>query len=250
MGKGGQSVSVLVEMVDTVPSLMSHRSRPEEETVEVQCAGTNDGLSIDKKLLWNISADFKQKIFLKITVTSPTEPLVIKVSHSQPAIEVLKPWLYGGRIRQQDATLGLAEELHVLMEAHAVGEGLHASDFQDEVVDAAINIAIEHGHKFTIGRLSPPKVKDFPSRTSKMRELLADWIAYGEFDDQRSNASQLPKDSEFTRLLVATFVERKIKDAPAALYLTNPCKYHAHRKTNPCSAEQIRIKVEAKDWGG
>lgn len=128
-----------------------------------------------------------------------------------------------------------------------MGELLDASDFQDEVVDCIVRIVVEHGHKFTIGRLSPPKVKDFPSRTSKMRELLADWIAYGEFDDQRSNASQLPKDNEFTRLLVATFVERKIMGAPAAPYLTNPCKYHAHRKTEPCSAEKIKIKVEAKD---
>lgn len=95
----------------------------------MQCAGTNEGLKIDRKLLWDISADFKQKIVQKIVETAPTDPLVIRVPHSQAAIEVLKRWLYGGRIRQQDATLGLAEELHVLMEAHAVGEVLDASDF-------------------------------------------------------------------------------------------------------------------------
>ncbi|KAK4507252.1 hypothetical protein PRZ48_000987 [Zasmidium cellare] len=217
---------------------------PKDETVEVLCANTTSGLHLDKQLLYQVSADFAQRITTRLK-EEPAEPLVVRVPHSEPAFEVLKRWLYGGPVRQQDATLGLAEELHVLMDAHSVGEVLNTSEFQDEVVDAIIKIVMEHGHKFTIARLSPPKVKGFPARTSKLRELLADWIAYGEFDEGRSDSAQLPKDGDFSRLLAATFVERKIARESEAPWVTGPCKYHVHRKTAVCPSKGI--KTEAKD---
>ncbi|KAF2173179.1 hypothetical protein M409DRAFT_17124 [Zasmidium cellare ATCC 36951] len=204
-----------------VTKLAVAAARPKDEMVEVQCQGMNEGFQLDNRLLCEVSAEFGERISERIKY-APAQPIVVKVPHSEGAFEVVKRW-------RSSSPAG----------CHAgFGGG-------DEVMDAIIKLVVEHGHKFTIARLSPPKVKGFPARTSKLRELLADWIAYGEFDDRKSNAGQLPKDNDFCRLLAAPFVERKINGDPAAPFVTRPCKYHVHRKTGVCSSTMV--KVEAKD---
>lgn len=200
---------------------------------------------MNKKELCEISVNLKEEIKQATEARSePNDPLRIKVYHSDHAFEVLRRWLGGGPISQKDATQGLAEELHQLMDAHELGEMLNTSHFQDLVMDAIISLVIKSGHHFVIAKLAPPRAKGFPSKTSKLRQLLADWIAYGDFDSQRSNATQLPKDGDFNRLLAMTFVTRKITGFPTAPYMTNPCEYHVHRKMKPCPPSKVKQEMK------
>jgi hypothetical protein len=201
-------------------------------------------------------------------------PLNLNIDHD--AFTVFALWLQGGRIHVPEGDdNGFATDLYLLMRAHAAGEALGASIFADMVIDEIIGELTYDGscHCDDQSQKSlDSEAADAQAKTHDLeillqaaaaiwppgslgRDLLVDWYVHSVASKLQNLSAEAVVEIGDLDLAARCMVLgkerqmlRELGEIARAPYLSDPCRYHEHRRLGlPCykrSPESVFSRLE------